>query len=91
MFGQRFKLKTATIATAEGPDTRIAVQLPIGAEIVVRDQVDSDGPADPTRQVNVEWDGKMLSMFLVDIREKGEWVRAEEVGSPTTVAQFKRH
>jgi hypothetical protein len=73
MLGQRLRLKTATIATStEGPEKRIAVQLPPGAEIVVLDQIQPETPLNPTHQVNVEWDGNVISMFLVDILERGE-------------------
>ena len=70
MLGQWFRLKTATIATTAGLEKRVAVQLPAGAEFIVLDSVQPDAAHDG--QVNVEWDGERISMFLVDIREKGE-------------------
>ena len=72
MTGQRFRLKTATIAVRNGPEKRTAVQLPEGAQIVVLGHIQHDGDLDGNRQVNVEWDGTVVSMFLVDIHEKGE-------------------
>jgi len=80
MFGQRFRLKTATIAITDGPEKRIAVQLPTGAQIVVLEHVQPNAPLDSSRQVNVEWDGKVVSMFLVDIIEKGELVPLHSEG-----------
>ena len=78
MFEQRFRLKTATIATiTDGPDNRIAVQLPAGAQIVILDQIHPDAPLDSTHQVKVDWGGKLVSMFLVDIQEKGERIPEE--------------
>jgi hypothetical protein len=72
MFGQRFRLKTAAIATAEGPEKRVAVQIPAGAQILVLDDIEPGAPPDASRLVNVEWEGNVVSMFVVDIHEKGE-------------------
>jgi len=80
MFGQRFRLKTAAIATTAGPENRIAVQIPAGAHITVVDHLQSDLPPDSSAQVNVEWDGKVVSMFRVDIHEKGERIPPESRG-----------
>ena len=79
MFGQRFRLKTAAIAVTDGPEKRIAIELPEGAQFVVLDQVPYDAPLH-NQQVNVKWDGKVVSIFLVDIREKGEWIPPESKG-----------
>jgi hypothetical protein len=80
MFGHRFRLKTATIGVTDGPDKRVAIQLPAGAQIVVLDQIPPDVPPDSNHQVNVEWEGKLVSMFLVDIREKGEPIAPQSKG-----------
>ena len=45
------------------------------AEIVVTDDVQVS-PMDPTRQVTVKWDGKIVKMFAVDIRQRGERISA---------------
>lgn len=80
MFGQRFRLKTATIAITDAPEKRIAVRLPTGAQIVVLDQIQPDAQLDSSHQVTVEWDGKVVSMFLVDIHEKGERIPPQSKG-----------
>jgi phosphatidylethanolamine-binding protein (PEBP) family uncharacterized protein len=80
MFGQRFRLKTATIATTVGPDQRIAVQLPSGTHFVVLDHIDPDAPLDSNHQVRVQCGGQVLSMFLVDIQEKSERIPPESKG-----------
>ena len=72
LLGQQFRLKAAAIAVKDEAEKRTAVQLPTGAEILVLDHVLSDTPLDSSHQVKVEWDGMVLSMFLVDIHEKGE-------------------
>ena len=80
MFGQRFRIKTPVIATTDGPEKRIAVQLPAGAHIVVLDHIQPNAALDSNHQVNVEWDGKVVSMFLVDIQEKGERLPPQSKG-----------
>jgi len=80
MFGQRFRLTAATIAVMEGPEKRTAVQLPTGAQILVLDHIQPDAQVHSTHQVNVEWDGKVVSMFLVDIHEKGERIPPQSTG-----------
>jgi hypothetical protein len=73
MFGQRFKLKTRTIAVSLEGGKKIAVAVPMDAEIVVTDKVPVDH-TDRNRQVTVEWAGKIVTMFAVDIRDRGERV-----------------
>ena len=71
---QRFRLKTPTLAvrcTFEG--AKSAVMMPAGAEIATDDldALTSSEP-DPTKFVNVEWDGARVGMFLLDLQERGE-------------------
>jgi hypothetical protein len=80
MRGQQFRLKTAAIATTDGPDKRIAVQLPMGAHFVVLDHIHPDAPLEGNHQVRVQWDGQVVCMFLVDIQEKGEPTPQESKG-----------
>ena len=72
MLGQRLRLMTATIAVMNEPEKQTAVQLPAGAEIVILEQIRLNTPLNSRQQVDVEWNGKVVSMFLVDIHEKGE-------------------
>lgn len=71
MFGQRFRLKIATIATAIMDGKEIAFRIPAGAEIVVIDRLRVDSQAQP-RRVKVEWNSQIVTMFAVDIKERGE-------------------
>ena len=71
MFGQRFKLKTRTIAVSLEGGKKIAVAVPVNAEIVVTDKLPVDH-TDSNRQVTVEWAGKTVAMFAIDIRERGD-------------------
>jgi hypothetical protein len=70
MFGQRFRLKAATIALGFTDVKKTAFQIPAGAEIVVIDGIRVD-PKDLTRTVSVEWESKTVTMFAVDLRERG--------------------
>jgi hypothetical protein len=49
------------------------VRIPTGAQVAVLDSVGQDC-TDTTVQVNVRWDGKLLRVFSVDLRERGERV-----------------
>ena len=71
MFGQRFRLKAATIAVGFTDGKKVAYQIPAGAEIVVIDSIRVD-PNDPSRTVSVEWNSKPFTMFAVDLRERGD-------------------
>jgi hypothetical protein len=73
MFSQRFRLKTATIAASFEDGKERVLYIPAGAEIVVTGSLSNDGPIN--REVSVEWEGNTLTMFAVDILERGERVR----------------
>ena len=65
MFSKRFRLNTATIAASLEDGKEQVLYIPAGAEIVVTGSLDDDGPIN--REVSVEWEGKTLTMFAVDI------------------------
>ena len=69
MFSQRFRLKGAAIAASFEDGKEQVLYIPAGAEIVVAGSL-GDGPTN--REVNVEWEGKTLTMFAVDLLERGE-------------------
>jgi hypothetical protein len=71
---QRFRLKSATIATASEDGKPATVQIPLGSLIVVLDSVAFDS-REPNQQVSVEWQGATIKMFAIDIRERGERVQ----------------
>jgi hypothetical protein len=69
---QVFNLKTATLAfLSTEDDHRIPVTIPSGATVTVLD-ADVNGK----RFVDVEWERKTLTMFAVDLRNRGKLVRA---------------
>jgi hypothetical protein len=74
MFGLRFRLKASTIAVARRVNRAEILYVPKDAEILVLDDI-ALGEADPpNRQVSIEWEGRVICMFVVDILERGELV-----------------
>jgi hypothetical protein len=71
MPSQRFRLKTATIAIADEGGRERLLHVPAGAEIVVTESLEGEAP---NRQVTAQWGRKTLTMFAVDILERGERV-----------------
>ena len=74
MVGQRFRMKTPTLAIMTQDGAKIPVMIPKGAEVEVL-----DGPLNGNRLVDVRWEGKTVMVFTNDIRDRGE--RLETVGS----------
>lgn len=67
MLGERYRLKTPTLAIMANDGDRIAVTIPIHGEVEV-----VDGPMNGDRVVDVLWEGKTVMMFTTDLRELGE-------------------
>ena len=74
MLGKRFRLKVPTIALKQSTGKPEMTHLPQGAEILVIDRVPMLPTDDPNRQLEVECNGDVFSMFLVDLRERGELI-----------------
>ena len=90
MPGERYVLKSPTLAIAgqdaqNRPLTKYSVRLlgssteliPLGAVVRV-----IDGPLDGNRLVDVDWEGKTVMMFTMDILERCE--RLDDDGPPST-------
>jgi hypothetical protein len=71
MFGQRFRLRIGTIATAVMDGKDIAFRIPADSEIVVIERLRVDSK-DRTRRVKMKWNSQVVTMFVVDIEERGE-------------------
>ena len=67
-----FRLKAATIAIAHEDGKEVAVRVPAGADILVTGSLDGE---EPNRQVIAQWGWKTLTMFAVDILERGERIK----------------
>jgi hypothetical protein len=74
MIGQRFRLKSSTLAIMTEDHAKIPVVIPNGAEVEV-----ITGPMNSNRLVDVNWDGKTVMVFIKDLRDRGE--RLETVQS----------
>jgi hypothetical protein len=67
MIGERYKLHTPALAIMTTPEgQRIPVTIPRNATVAVK-----GGPLDGTRLIDVEWEGHLVMMFTVDLRERG--------------------
>ena len=69
----RFRLNTPTIAVRfEADGSKRAILLPDGAEVVTDapDVVGED--SDGRKFVPVQWNGMVVSVFLVDLLQRGE-------------------
>jgi hypothetical protein len=71
MLGQRFRINAPTIATAFQDGKKVAVQTPAGAEILAIDSV-PDPVVDRNQQVYTKWEGRTVTMFAVEVRDRGE-------------------
>jgi hypothetical protein len=70
--GRVYRLRTATLGILAEPDNqRIPITLPTDAVLRV---VGPNGTSD--RMIDVQWEGKTLAMFAVDLSERGEIVEA---------------
>ncbi len=72
--GQRYRLKTPTLAIINQDGQNRPITIPHGAVVKV-----IDGPLDGNRLVDVKWDGKTVMMFTTDIRERGEQLGVERL------------
>jgi hypothetical protein len=69
MVGKRYRLRTPTLAIMEHDGHRLPVTVPLGGVVQV-----IAGPVHGERLVDVEWEGKPLLMFAVDLHARGELV-----------------
>jgi hypothetical protein len=75
--GKKFKLERPTLAIDGVNGKRQTSFLPAGAIIKVVSGPTSDGD----RMVDVLWDGKIFTMFAVDVNVRGNEVRDESAGA----------
>jgi hypothetical protein len=69
MAGKRYRLNTPTLAILSRDGQRVPLTIPHDGIVRVI------GPAYDDRQlVDVEWEGKKLLMFAIDLRNRGELV-----------------
>jgi len=67
----RFRLKSATMALRHAHEKDTAITIPAGAEILAG-ALDHSPTAAPNRTVQISWNGDFLTMFQIDLIERGE-------------------
>jgi hypothetical protein len=68
-----YKLSSATLGLVPAGDRRIAVTVPTSATITVL-----SGDIDDNGWLEIDWDGQRVSMFAIDLRERGELIESTE-------------
>ena len=76
MTAQRLRLRVKTVATTQDEGKPLIVEVPEGAELVAIDDIPTDVPDGSNRQVCIQWEGRTLSMFLIDIQQRCERIQA---------------
>jgi autotransporter translocation and assembly factor TamB len=67
---QRFRLKAQMMAVS---DKHTIIDIPAGAEVVLLDSIEVSTPTpELNRQVNIQWRGQTLKLFVVDLFERAE-------------------
>ena len=69
MTGQRYRLNTPTLAILTLDGHNLPVTVPMGSIVQVK-----NGPLDGDRLIDVVWDGRTVSMFTIDLRDRGEHI-----------------
>lgn len=70
---QAYRIKTPTLGILSQHGERLPVTIPINAVVRVVQEHDGD------RFVDVDWGGQVLTMFMIDLKERGEAVGARGV------------
>ena len=69
MIGKRYRLSAPALAIMVQDGERFRMTIPLGSVVEVM-----AGPLDENWLLDVEWNGRALTMFAVDIREHAELV-----------------
>jgi len=77
--GQRFRLKSPSMGTVLQQDgKKIVFQIPAGSEIVAIDPIPEQLSKNQLCKVNIQWRGRTMTMYLVDVQERGERIQTAE-------------
>jgi hypothetical protein len=68
----RFKIRDATIAIRSDETRKKIAVIPAGAEITLTDPIPLAPVSDHNETVNVSWEGRLLTMFLIDLQLRGQ-------------------
>jgi hypothetical protein len=66
-----YRLRTTTLGLHKGAPHLVAISIPAGSFLRV-----PDGLANAAGLVEVEWDGETVQVFAVDLRDRGESIKA---------------
>ena len=66
-----YRLRTTTLGLHKGVTHPVAIWIPAGSFLRV-----PDGLANAAGLVEVEWDGETVQVFAIDLRDRGELIRA---------------
>ena len=69
MHEKRYRLNTPTLAILTTDGDKLPVIVPMGGIVQVH-----NGSLEDTQLVDVEWEGRTVSMFSIDLRARGERV-----------------
>jgi hypothetical protein len=75
---QRFRLNSPSMGTLSQDGKNIVFQIPAGSEIVAIDPIPEQLSKDLLRKVNIQWQGRTMTMFLVDVQERGTRIQAAQ-------------
>ena len=64
--GKQFKLTTATVAIDSHEGKRVIITIPADTTVKV-----VSGPTTGDRMVDVLWEGRIVVMFAIDLKERG--------------------
>ena len=71
------RLSQDTVAlTIQGDGRKVVVTIPAGSEVAALGPIPLELIEDRAERIDVLWDGKTVSTFLVDLQERGERVRS---------------
>lgn len=66
-----YKLRTATVGIDQETTRPVVISIPAGSLVRVPDDFVATGGF-----VNVDWNGKSVQIFAVDLRDRGELIKA---------------
>ena len=67
--GQTYSLNSAIFAIHTVDGERTATMVPQGAVVTIQ-----EGPMNGNRLIDVLWDGKLVMMFVIDLKHRGTLV-----------------
>jgi hypothetical protein len=76
----QLRLNSPSMGTLIQDGKKILFQIPAGSEIVAIDPIPEELSKNLLCKVNIQWQGKTMTMFLVDVQERGTRIEAVQKG-----------